>query len=499
MSASDRRFSAVVSHDAVCLVEYRNDAGSLRVVDQWMNHERSTSIDDALGRLLILLSARGVRRPRLAVAIEQFGVFHHVMTLPPARDDVLASIVRRESQRLFSVADPVVAFTRGVPHERRESGRAVKGATPVQIVVAGAPRETIDALHSTLSAEDVDVEIATVVPKAIHSLYQATGASLETTAVLVCLEGGPHLSFFLDGRLEMAIDPPIALEGERPTVSMIVDQVERGAVFFRQQYRGAAATHMLLASRTKEYDALAGELEQRLSVDVSPLFPGTAAPEAVVAMGAVLEATHDKPLDLYPHPPSLAERARGALHGPNAFVAGAAAAALVAAVWALSQFATLSSTRRESDRVRSTTQAGAASVEPMRLIAERRADLTHQVDFVAASRAERAALTGALGAIADQAPTGVRFDSLRVARAAGGWTASLAGRATGATGAQAVRELDSYFQNIRNRRGVTLATLDDFDYPTASGADSTRDVGPVTIQFHVSFALGKEQPAGGAR
>ncbi|MGH2897296.1 MAG: hypothetical protein ACRDMZ_01370, partial [Solirubrobacteraceae bacterium] len=66
-------------------------------------------------------------------------------------------------------------------------------------------------------------------------------------------------------------------------------------------------------------------------------------------------------------------------------------------------------------------------------------------------------------------------------------------------GAQAVRELDSYFQNIRNRRGVTLATLDDFDYPTASGADSTRDVGPVTIQFHVSFALGKEQPAGGAR
>src|SRR6185503_9823990 len=208
MSANGRRFGAVLSHDAVCLVEYRADRGGVRVVDQWMSTERSASIDDALTKLVTLLSARNVSRPRVAIAIEQFGVFHHVMTLPAAGDDVLMPIVKREVQRLFGVADPVVAFTRGVMHERREPVRANARTAPIHIFIDGAPRETVAALHARLSAADVDVEIATVVPKAIHSLYQATGTSLEPTATLVCLEGGPHLSFFLEGRLELAIDPP---------------------------------------------------------------------------------------------------------------------------------------------------------------------------------------------------------------------------------------------------------------------------------------------------
>jgi Tfp pilus assembly protein PilN len=490
LSASGRRFGALLSHDTVCLVEYRVERGVVRVVDQWMSSERSSSIDEALTRLIALVSARNVTKPRVAIAIEQFGVFHHVMDLPAAGDDVLSPIVRREVQRLYGLPDPVVSFTRGLKHERREPARADLRTAPLQILIAGAPRETVDTLQMRLAAAHIDVDIATVVPKAIHSLYKAASNSLEPTAVLVALEGGPHLSFFLEGGLELAIDPPIALEGERASIPMILDQVERGAVYFRQQFRGATASRLFLSAPINEYEGLSAALQERMAVHVHPLFPGATTPEAVVAMGAVLEAKDPQPLDLFPHPPTFAERAREAMQGPNAIVASVGAAAVLAAMWAGFQVGAVSSARRESEALRASISSSTATVAPMRQIAERRADYAHQVDFVRATYVERAALTATLHAIADQAPNGVQFDSLRVSRTADGWASTIVGEAVGATAAQTVRGLDAFYQSIRRRPLVKAATLDDFDYPTTPAADSTASsTQPVKIQFRLSFTL----------
>src|ERR1043165_3937534 len=109
---------------------------------------------------------------------------------------------------------------------------------------------------------------------------------------------------------------------------MIIDQVERGAVYFRQQFRGASATRILLAARAEEYEQLAADLESRLGARVKPLVGGHASPEAVIAMGAVLESQSAAPLDLYPHPPTVGERVTAALKGPNAVMAAATAAAV---------------------------------------------------------------------------------------------------------------------------------------------------------------------------
>jgi hypothetical protein len=481
-----RTFGVLLSHDGICLVEYRAEAGGLRVLDHWVDRARSSSIDQALTRMAQVISALGISRARVAIAIEQFGVFHHVMTLPPATDDLLRPVISRELQRVFHIADPEFRFARGQPSGERTAGRP----TPQQLLIVGAPRDTIDALGMKLGSSRIEVELATVVPTALHSLFVAAGAPNEPTAVLACLEGGLHLAFFIEGRLEFAIDPSIAVEGERAPIPMILDQVERAAVYFRHQFRGATATRMLLAAPSADYDALARAIEERLSLQVEPLFSGASNPAVVMAMGAALQARSESPLDLYPHPPTLAERAQVALRGPSAIIAGAATAAAIAGIWSATQFASLASARTERDSLRAALRSGVPAVEPMRRIAEARADLARQIDFVGATRDERAQLGGTLQAIAQQTPEGVRFDSLHVARVADGWSVSISGDATGATAAQTVRALDAMYQHVRARPGVGATTLDRLEYSGASSADSTvRRDGPVVAEFRVSFTL----------
>ncbi|HTE44668.1 MAG TPA: hypothetical protein VK636_05445 [Gemmatimonadaceae bacterium] len=498
MTTPSRCFGALIAHDGVCLVEYRTERTGIRVVHQWTDTGRSPTIEEALDRLLALLAAQRVSRAKIAVAIEQFGVVHHVMTLPNAADSALRPVIQREIQRVFGIIDPVVSYSREdapAAPGRSPATRADAQATPGQVFIAAASHATIDALGSKLASHDV--QIATVVPKAIHSLYEATGGSFEPTAVLVCLEGGPHLVFFLDGHLEMAVDPPIALEDERASVGMILDQVERGAIYFRQQFRGAVATRMLLASRATEYDELSFALTSRLNVRVKPLFAGAASPEAVLAMGAVLETQSAVPLDLFPHPPTISERVAKAFRGPNAIMAAAASAAVIAGIWAATQFAALSSVRQDAVRLQAELRGDVASVVPMRQIAERRADFDREVAFVRDGRGERADLTASLQGIADQLPPGVRFDSVRVSRTATGWLASIGGEATGVTSAQAVRNLEAFYELVRARRGVSAPVLDQLDYPSSTDADAIRKPGaPIVIQFHVSFAVARPAEGG---
>jgi len=486
--SSLRTFGALLSHDGICLVEYRAESGGLRVLDHWLDRARSESIDQPLTRMTQIISALGISRARVAIAIEQFGVFHHVMTLPPAPDEVLRPIIERELQRVFHLADPEFRFTRSKSFDERTDGRA----SPQQVLIAGAPRDTIDSLGMRLVSGDIEIELATVVPMALHSLFVAAGAPSEPTAVLACLEGGLHLAFFIDGRLEFAIDPLIAVEGERTPIPMILDQVERGAVYFRQQFRGATAARLLLAASAVDYDALASALEQRLSIPVEPLFHDATNPAVVMAMGAALEARGSTPLDLYPHPPTVADRTRDALRGPNAVVAGAAAAAVIAALWSGAQFMSFHSLQTERDSLRAAVRSGAPAVQTMRRIAESRANLASRIDFVSATNDERAALATTLATIAEEMPDGIRFDSLRVARAAEGWSVTIGGNATGPTAAQAVRALDAFYQHMRARSGVSAIALDRFDYSGPSSGDSTVQLnGPVVAQFHVSFSLAR--------
>jgi hypothetical protein len=265
-------------------------------------------------------------------------------------------------------------------------------------------------------------------------------------------------------------------------------------VYFRQQFRGATATRILLAAPADEFVTLAGALEERLHVRVSPLFSSDVSPDAVVAMGAVLEARRPAPLDFYPHPPTLVERVRESLRGPNGVIAAVGTAAVIAGLWAGAQFSSLYSTRAENARLRSSIRGSVAAVEPLRHVAERRSDYAHAVSFIDATTAERRALTSTLRGIADAVPAAIRFDTLRVARAQDGWAVTIAGEAVGATAAQAAGGLDMFYQSIRRRAGIATATLDEFEYPPRPGADSAKRAGgPVVITFKLSFAMARTE------
>jgi hypothetical protein len=474
-----RTFAALIAQHGVTLVEHQRDHGWVRAIEQWTDPRPAASIDEAVARLSALLTRTGARRPRLALVIEQFGVVHHIMTLPRAGDDVVEPIVKRELQRAFGANDPVVAFTRG-------DAPGADPKAPQQVVIAAAPRDTLDALRA-LAPTGARIEIATVVPKAMHSLYELGGASKEPTAVLVCLQSGPHLAFFLDGRLELAIDPPIALEGDRPTVAMILDQVERGAVYFRQQFRGAEATRVLLAARADEYAEIASAIESRITARVKPLFKGSESPEAVVAIGAALEGRHKSPLDLYPHPLTPRQRVLAHVRGPERYVTAAVAAAAIAFVWSAMQVVPLLSANRETARLRESMTAAAPAIAPMRQVAQRRADLVAQANFARDAIEARGALTRTLSAIAANAPDGISFDTVHVERAGDGWSAVIEGRASGSTTTQAVFSLDALLKDIRALHTVTGAALDDFDYPQPDDDSLPRAGEPVTIAFHLSF------------
>jgi hypothetical protein len=262
MSRGMRHFAALMEHEGVYLVEFAREKSGFRVVGDWADRRSTERVEDALVSLSELLRQQQIRRATLAIAMQQFGTFHHVMTLPAAGDEVLRPIINREVQRVFGIPEPVFAFVRGGADERREGARANPETAPLHIFVGGAPRSTVDALAAGLAIKGIDVQGVTVVPEAIRQVYASAARSTEPTAVVVCLSGGPHLSFFVDGHMALAIEPPIALEGDYSIdPSAIVDQIDRGAIFLRQQYRGAQATELLLAAPAELFDAVASAVE----------------------------------------------------------------------------------------------------------------------------------------------------------------------------------------------------------------------------------------------
>jgi hypothetical protein len=209
----------------------------------------------------------------------------------------------------------------------------------------------------------------------------------------------------------------------------------------------------------------------------------------VVAIGAALEGRHGSPLDLYPHPPTLAERAAVLVSGPMRFATASVAVAAIALIWAGIQVFSFASADREAAHLRETIATESPTIAPMRSIAQRRSDLLAQVGFVRDGTADRSSLTQTLAAIGASASDGISFDTLNVQHAADGWAATIEGTARGATTTQAVYGLDALLRSIRAQHAVATASLDDFDYPKSAADSLARTGGPVMIAFHLSFAV----------
>lgn len=492
-----RTFAALVDQDSVVLLEYRQEKAGFRVVDTRSETRRSTTPEAAAEIVVRLLHDAGARNPLVSIVLQHFGAFFHTIVLPPATDDVIRPIVLREVQRSFNLSDPAVTFAVGPAVERRESPRDGGPSVPRQVLIAGAPRSVVTAFQNQLTKARVVVEGMTVIPEVFRRLYDALDGSTEATAMLICLESGPHLGFFVNGKLELAIDAPLTVEGEAPfDSSLVVDQIERGSIFLRQQARGAVATRLLLAAPSTAYESLASTIEARTGMHVAPFGREVGSPETLIAMGAVIAAREADRLDLYPRAPTLDQRVKIALKGPAAAITALCAVAAVAIIWAGFQFAGLMSDRQRLLDLQREVNRGIPALTAMRQSASGREELAGIRRTLASARDDRAKLADLLANLAAAAPPGARVDSFSIERTQDGLKTVVFGRATGPSGSAAVSAASAMYHYFQ-RHSPNLKKLD-FQLgaaKTRAATDSAAAAGE--LSFTVSFVAPPTEP--GAR
>jgi len=490
-------FGALVGTTGVWLMEYASEAGGLRVSATTTEAGPFETIDAALSALRRLIDARQVRRAHLAVTINGFGTLHHTVLLPSASDDVLEPLVRREVARSFGLVDPVIRFTTGAVVERRGPGRQAEGESNLRTVfIAAAPREVVVALQTHLMGRGLIVDCATVVAESIRHIFISLGASTEATAVLLCLASGPYLAFFLHGQPEIVIDPPSNLDPElSDDPEFLRDQVERGAVYFRQRFGGAEPARLLLAPPERDHGALAELLDESLGVPVERMM-GDATPEAIAAMGAVFAGRAAGAIDLFERPPGASHHARQLVASIGTATAGIGALAAIAALWMLFQVAAFRVAVHQRNSAQASVDQALARDAPVRAMAQERA--IHQ-DAAAALRAlygERSRLAGTLSGVALATGGRLRFDSLLVAQSKTGWAATIHGDVMGAPGSDAVRALNDFFAAVRRQPGVSGADLERFDYVTPAEGDTTHKAAPTALTFVINFSIDRSADEG---
>jgi hypothetical protein len=453
--AATRAFAALLDQDSVVLIEYQQEKAGFRLVDSRSRMQHFATPEAAVDAVIALLDEVSARKASLSIVLQHFGSFFHTLVLPPATPDVVRPIIEREIQRSFNIADPAFAYTMGEPLERRDPARA-GGPPPSQVFIAGAPHAVIEALQARFARAKVRVDGVTVAPEVFRQLYDALDGSKEATAMLVCLHNGPHVAFFVNGRLELAIEPPPTLEGEAPLdTSVIIDQLERGAIFLRQQARGAVATRLLLSAPADEYESLASTIEARTGMHVAMLGEGIGSPEAVVAMGAVIAARATNALDLYPRPPAFDERLKRAMTGPPLVASAMLAAAAVAAFWAGMQVLRMERTRSDLEQVQQRVERAVPEIASARRSAEGRERIASIRTALDAANAEKAAATRLLANLGTGWQGGTQLDSLRLLRVEKGLAATVFGQATASTGPAAMGSATALYRHFQAASGLT--------------------------------------------
>jgi hypothetical protein len=453
-----RRFAALVSPAQICLLEYSLERAGVSIVGQWSELGPFAEIGDAADRLAIMISAQGASRATVEIAVDHFGAFHHVMSLPPASHDVLRPIVEREVQRTFGLSRVAVDFA--VAPDSDEDARLPQARTR-RVNAIGAPSEVVTHLRDRLGAGKVRVERITVIGQAVSDAYRSiAGTTSRTTAVVVCTAAGPYVCFFLDGELMLTVDVPPQSDDAHDDDLTVVHQVEQGAVYFRQQFRGARAERLLLACDSQRLPALSEALQAAVGVPVEPLGAEIGDGAAVVAFGAAVGAREVDSMELLGQLTGAErKRARNSSDG-MALVAGIWSVALMSALWAGTSVYGLKRQRTAIADLKAQYAAVEPTIGPKLAAAKQRESHDVGGQIVADIRAERVLLARTLTGIERARPAGVQFDSLSMFyNADEGFHVSLVGRSEG-VGTAALGRILVLKENITGQIAVENLAAD---------------------------------------
>jgi len=492
----DRRFAALASPAGVVVAEYREEAEGLVLLEEHRDETPCVTAHDAAMRVAALVALHGAIRGDVAIVVRDLEVRYRMLQLPPAAPELLRPIALRELGREYPDLDtPVVGL---VPTRRRrardypepdgpEGSTAAPSRGREEYLVAIAPRAVPAAFDAELAAQGVTGSHLTILPQALQRLYAGTDGGVEPTALVLFTPGGPLLGFFQDGILRHLAEPRGVAGDEGVDAALLVAPLERGAIFLRQQFRGAQLTRVLVAAETRAQLEATNQASAELDLRVEPFVPMAGSPAALLALGAALDATENG-LTLFE--PSTARATR--LAPPATLVtrmaAAAAAATLVVALWM-----GVEARRLEQQRVqlRMRVEQQLAQLAPTFETARARQAAAAAGASIEAVSAEHRAMRRAILTLASAAPPGIVLDSIVSARDSSDparWRFAVGGRSEGHSGSQVVRALDTFYQQAFGAPiGVALVDrrLDHLDYGVVA---DTIDRNRLTLQFRITFA-----------
>lgn len=486
MLRTRRSFGAVLAPSGAHVVEYRQTRKGLQVVQFASARVPQADVERAAVELADLLEALGARGGEVSVAVSGFGSCHHILTLPSAPREVLLPVIQREIRRFYPALfsddrrPPVIDYVDIDPSGRSEAQQR-------ELLVGALPRPLLDAVTDALEQRRVRLAHWTILPRAVQRLYDAYGDADTTAALLLMTPGAPLIGFFHEGELRLFTEPVGA--GEAGDVEGIVSHVERGALFLRQQFRGAAVSQLYAAmSPADEPLELAARIRGRLDVPMKRFGPADQPPGALAALGAALDGAGSGGLNLLPaqmRPASSADRWTRGLAA-----ASAAVLLLAAAWWSWGGLSAESQARQrvtELEREIGQRSAAMAPIEPV--LRERRAHAQRALvmQLIARRRGEVPAI---LWPMTHEGR--VRIDALAMTRGGEGWQGSVRGTAFGSTSAEATSAADALLRELRQTLGEDAVRLDGLSGADAREAAEDEIAGVATVGFQLSFSVAEE-------
>lgn len=461
---SGRRFAAFVERNGIYLVEYQKIRDRMDVLNRTASPGDFRTAQDAAAALGSLIRSQGGDGSTVSLTMRGLGTSHHILVLPQAKPELLRPVVAREMQRLYSdLEDPVVDFVSGDPVDRRTRERPDSGTPPQELLAAAMPRATMEDITRELARDSIKVDHVTVLPRVMQRIYAEVTSPDAPTAVLMLLPGGPAFGFFYDRQLRLVVEPPSEGPDTMLSSQFVIEQLERGNLYLRQQFRGAQISRLMLAAEALEYGPLSRAVEDAMGLIVERFGPQIGSSGAIAAMGAVLDAQAGDGLNLFPVHESRKKSAERTTR--RIVVAGAVLLGVVAWWWAANGVLAVKGWRTRINTLAAAIDRRAGPLQPMKGIIQKRQQSAAQLAAVQKVESERAKLQQLLQSLSLASQTEVTINSFTASRDATHWTVSISGNASAYAASEAVSSVHRFYRGIPQMVPGSTVALDGLSWP----------------------------------
>lgn len=473
---STRKFAAFAERSGIFVMEYQMVRDRIDILNR--NHTLGDfrSARDAGEALASMIRAQDGDGSTVSLTLRGLGSSHHILVLPQAKEELLRPVVAREMQRLYSeLEDPVVDFVAGELVDRRARSRPEGGTPPQELLAAAMPRAAVHEMADMLAANDLQIEHVTVLPRVLQRIYAEVAQRDVPTAVLMLLNGGPIFGFFFDRELRLVVEPPAEGESAQVSSQFVIEQLERGNLYLRQQFRGAQISRLLLAAEPAEFGPLSRAVEEGMGLVVERFAPQIGSSPAIAAMGAVLDAQDGKGLNLFPLGETKKKSAERTTR--RIAIASAAVLALVAWWWAGNGVVAALNWRTRVNTLTTALDRRAAPLQPLREIVKKRQEAAQQIGALETVAAERQKLQQMLQALSFASQADVAIESFSARRAPAGWEAGVTGNSSAYVASDAVSSVHRFYRELPQLVNGTSISLDGLTWSDSTGTSSISRIG----------------------